>query len=165
MTKKKMQSVARYAPSWFNSARFVTSAQSVQKIQGKYCLWLVGERITVKLIQFSSDSIHWWIIEWEIVQTHQINTGSSGRIQTGDNVLREMFGIKDDPNLNDHDDIVYISQTRATRGKIGTFVRKHNYLNVPFVGSGFDDDPNVSIFITPEIQKQVKRLLRGKCDQ
>jgi hypothetical protein len=42
----------------------------------------------------------------------------------------------------------------------GTFVRRGRFLNIPMPGTGLDGDPNVSIFITKEIQQFVSELLK-----
>ena len=40
----------------------------------------------------------------------------------------------------------------------GFFVRKDNFLNIPARGTGKNTDPNVSVFLTPELKDAVRAL-------
>jgi hypothetical protein len=68
---------------------------------------------------------------------------TSGRMVIDQDAIEKMFGIQED----------------AASASRSMYVREGAYLNVPGKNCNGDGDPNLSIFVTPEIKKAVADFL------
>lgn len=72
-------------------------------------------------------------------------------------------GIKDAFKLNSKHDVFHLDALAETMGAdvgvAGQYIRKGSCLNIPMPGTGADGDPNISVFISKEIQEAVRELL------
>ena len=105
---------------------------------------------TVRIVRRAYTVDEGWYIEWEIEWNPQEK--SSGRVLFTSEQLRHAFGVIADkmPNFLHN----------AEYSESGKYVRRNNFLNIPCVGSGYDGDPNVSIYIDDDIQNAIRELLR-----
>ncbi len=72
--------------------------------------------------------------------------------------LRQAFGLLQ-PNSLVGEVALLNKRFNADRMVPGHFIRKGKFLNVPMPGTGIDGDPNISIFITNEMQAAVRELI------
>lgn len=74
------------------------------------------------------------------------------------------FGLSDNQMLTykycDELDTKFLQRFGGTVGRRAHFLRYKNYLNIPCPGTSYDGDPNISIFISDEIKKEVEELLQ-----
>lgn len=98
-----------------------------------------------------------WFVTWKVVQFRPDETGCRGRAWLGDEDLMSAFGLSD--KLGDFGQWI-IERFGADVAAQGKYIRWQNFLNIPCPGTGNDGDPNVSIYVTREIQNAVRQLLQ-----
>ncbi len=94
-----------------------------------------------------------WVVTWQII----FRTGGvRGRIIMNAMELCGAFGLNDLPSEGecwladeDHDAV-------AIPGK---YFRYGDYLNIPGPGTGNDDDPNISVLLSPDIKKAITEMV------
>ena len=77
-----------------------------------------------------------------------------GQVQLTKDELEEAFGLCANPSRN-----AFAEHINADVGIQGHYVRKERWLTIPTPGPGFDGDPNISVFVTVDIQDAVRKLL------
>jgi hypothetical protein len=98
------------------------------------------------------DPKHLWKVEWQI--HHSPLTWAGGYTHFSIHALRFAFGVIE---TIDTDNPFYDSHS-AHAGQIGEFIRIGSFLNIPGPGTGYDGDPNVSIWITEHMRQAARTL-------
>lgn len=96
-----------------------------------------------------------WIVTWEKTYDDGSDSMISGRIRLLAEDVKSAFGLAGSDSIEDVD---FAQRFGADCARIGFFIRKGDFLNLPDPGTGESKDPNVSIFLTPEIKKAVRKL-------
>ena len=108
-----------------------------------------------------------WIVEYAI--THSPDENSSGAVWMSDSDLESAFDLS---SSGKHEGLPAAPNNSAAQvgnqwlldkygGDVavqGKFIRYGPCLNVPGPGTGNDGDPNISVYLTPEIKAAVKQL-------
>jgi hypothetical protein len=84
-----------------------------------------------------------WIVKWRIINPKYSFLGVNGSILMTNDQLRTAFELEGD-------ELIVVQ---------GFFAKKGLYLNIPCMGTGGSNDPNVSLYITKEISQIVMKLL------
>ena len=96
-------------------------------------------------------------VSWRIMFTRGENAW--GDLLLSGDELRQAFGILS--SNSPIGDITEMKERYDAESSIpGHFIRKGKFLNIPMPGTGMDGDPNISIFITEEMQEAIRNLLR-----
>ncbi len=96
-----------------------------------------------------------WTVRWKVVQIAEIEEVSGQRFFS-DGDLKSAFGISE--ASGEHGDWI-ISRFGADVAEQSKYIRWKEYLNIPGPGTGHDGDPNVSVYLSKEIQWAVRNLL------
>lgn len=72
-------------------------------------------------------------------------------------VLMAAFGLAGSTGWPDEQ--YMIRDYGITTGNVGRFVRYKDYLNIPAIGTGYDGNPNLSIFLSEQIKEAVRKLI------
>lgn len=117
---------------------------------------LRGEKAWVKILFLEKEATPFCFrIEWEL--THWSGT-TSGNVKMMAESLMVAFALaprKPYPPMNPTLDLM----CKADAGEFGCFVRKDRWLNIPNPGTGHHCDPNLSVFVTDEVQEAVQKIL------
>lgn len=81
-----------------------------------------------------------------------------GKVVMSRGELKEAF-LPPSPEKNL--DMQWAKKFGAESGVQGSYIRNGPFLNIPMPGTGHDGDPNISVFVTDEIQSAVRKLLDG----
>lgn len=115
-------------------------------------LWL-GSKVAKLTISKRSDGSG-WTIQWSI--QHSPAEYSEGKRHFTDDALAAAFCLNQ--LTGDFGDWI-IEQYGASAAEQQLFIRWDYNLNIPCPGTGHDGDPNISIYVEPEIIEAVARLL------
>jgi hypothetical protein len=95
-----------------------------------------------------------WIYQvlWHI--TFSPNEFVRGEIRMHSSELWDAFDLSKNPQS------ILASEPDTDAAVQGRYIRVGRFLNIPTLGSGVDGDPNISVYISDEIQDAVRKLLK-----
>jgi len=125
--------------------------------KGKLELCVAG-RSTLLINPYDSKSREHWLVEWSVLERAYPNWMTNGRRLLSIQDLSAAFGQTNAHTLQDAE---FIARFEADAGKIGLYLRKGDYLNIPGPGTGELGDPNLSLVLTSEIKESVLKIIRG----
>ncbi len=138
-------------PYWWSSKGFKFSVKSFSKRSKKLILACSAGKI---VISKSKDMEDYWNLSWEIV----FCAGSkvNGNLFFRTEVLKAAFCLTNKTYEYSDDLIKTFGGESAYQGH---YIRWKNFLNIPCPGTGYQGDPNISIYVDEEIKKAVNELL------
>jgi len=145
-------------PQWYHRCGFDMKVEAFD--QKNRILVLKGEGAFLKISPFDlhcGEEGEAWRLEWKIF--HGPVECVKGCVVLWLGRLRSAFGLVTKRQIEPYHNTVFTQQFGADSGIQGAWVRKENYLNIPCAGTGFTGDPNISIYLSKEIKKTVKKLL------
>jgi hypothetical protein len=92
----------------------------------------------------------YWVYWFLVHSTGQIE----GNIKMSRAEVRVAFGL-----AAQTEDRTFAKKFNADAASPGRFIRRGSYLNLPMPGTGVDGDPNISVYISPEIRLAIQALL------
>ena len=97
-----------------------------------------------------------WTLNWHLFD-RGMTAVSSGNREVTSRELQAAFGLLEAVLPEDS-----LMNRRSGRDITlrGLFIRQGQWLNMPCPGTGLDGDPNITIFITHEIRREIRRILR-----
>lgn len=93
----------------------------------------------------------------DYVIRHSKEASSSGIVWMSDKDIRSAFGFSDD-----YDEIFgqeLIDRFGGDAARQGCYIRYKKFLNIPCPGTGHNGDPNVSIFLSDDLKREVEFFL------
>jgi hypothetical protein len=149
--KVKLPELRLGAPIWWN-----LNGMKMEKIKFRNGKSLTIENSVAKVTIARKHLMHWgWGIRWSI--EHEYKCTTSGNLIFIDQQLASAFGLCNNPVYNDSEEL--IKRYGAEVAAKGLYIRWKDYLNLPCPGTGFDGDPNLSIYLSHEIRMTVKEML------
>lgn len=84
------------------------------------------------------------------------NESVQGQICLTHSELKEAFDLS-----STNEKSVFAELLNADVGVQGHYIREGKWLNMPAPGNGFDGDPNISVFVTDDLQDAVRKLVES----
>jgi hypothetical protein len=100
-----------------------------------------------------------WTIQYEL--THGPHSHTKGQVLLSSAELAWAFALADDCTGQEVDQIL-LDMYGGDACKVGGYFRSGMHLNVPGPGHGYHGDPNLSILITEEMQRIVRKMLAAE---
>ncbi len=141
---------------WWNTNG---SFMGVEKFDPKKKELVIGSGSIAHLTIKPSSRDGLWAVQWYILHKYyggdDRNDEVRGQVHMNGTELRAAFGLPGgvigNGKLAKHFGADVMVQ--------GLFIRQSHYLNIPMPGSTLQGDPNISIFVHPEIKVAVEKLL------
>jgi hypothetical protein len=115
---------------------------------------LVGSNVARLQIRPSMVNQGKYQVLWQI--NHGPGEFVQGQVQLTKGELEEAFELCPNPPRN-----VFAEHINVDAAIQGHYVRKNRWLTIPAPGPGFDGDPNISIFVTDDLQDAVRKLIKS----
>lgn len=143
---------SRGMPTWFHPQGMKMLVKEF--LPRDHYLLIMSRAAKLKIVKCEARLPDSWIVDWEIVQNQHEN--SSGRIIMPTGVLRAAFALEAaDTDLSSQWLIRRYGGDFADQGRC---IRWGNFLNIPHPGTGHDGDLNLSLYVTRDMQEDVRQL-------
>lgn len=144
-------------PKWFNAhglKMFLSRDHIVQDTQP----WevLIGNEVARIQIRHTSN-FEAYKIFWSILLGFRQYV--EGELRLSEAELKDAFNLGRGRNITNELALDFLSEFDGDAGVQGHYIRKGQFLNVPMPGTGLGGDPNVSVYVSEEIQKAVRKLI------
>jgi hypothetical protein len=153
MSTKISNEEAGPPPAWWHPHGFKMGLQEINpRVNANHAFLRIGTGVAQ--VEVAADdggrtmsfSVHWTLI-------HSRGRVSGTVYMLGD-ILTAAFGLTD---VTSPDSESFVAKYKATAGAHGIFLRRGNYLSLPCPGTGSDGDPNVSLYLSPEIKAAIEK--------
>lgn len=141
-------------PNWFNPHGLKMSLGDYPICQAHENEVMVGSNAAHLRIRLSMIIEGKYQVIWMI--THGPGEFVQGQVQLSKYELEEAFDLCPSPPRN-----MFSEFNNLDVGIQGHYVRKNRWLSIPALGNGFDGDPNISVFVTDDLQDAVRKLIKS----
>jgi hypothetical protein len=152
MSTKIINEEAGSPPAWWHVHGFKMDLQKIDQHMNLHHAFLsIGTRVaSVQIAADDSGRTMSFSLHWSLIHSRG---RVAGTIYMFADVLAAIFGMTDVIPLGSES---FVTKYKATTGVRGIFLRQGNYLSLPCPGTGADGDPNISLYLTPEIRTAVE---------